>query len=96
MMAPARQVKITFAEMREQGVRGLLIYCTDFTCSHSTAISGDPRPDDVRLSDLEPRFRCTACGKRGADVRPGLAERSTTEMRAPSLPGLEPNRVFQS
>jgi hypothetical protein len=27
MMAPARPVKITFAEMREQGVRGILIYC---------------------------------------------------------------------
>jgi hypothetical protein len=26
--------------------------------------------DDVRLSDLEPRFICSACGKRGADIRP--------------------------
>jgi hypothetical protein len=33
-------------------------------------ISGDRWPDDVRLSDIEPRFACTACGKRGADVRP--------------------------
>jgi len=24
----------------------------------------------VRLSDLEDKFTCTACGKRGADVRP--------------------------
>jgi hypothetical protein len=24
----------------------------------------------VRLSDLEPRFICEACGRRGADVRP--------------------------
>ena len=92
----ARPEKITMAQMRASGVRGPLVYCNDFTCSHSLAISGDQWPDDVRLSDLEPRFRCTACGKRGADVRPGLAERSTTEMRAPSLPGLEPNRVFQS
>ena len=28
------------------------------------------KPDDARLSDLEPRFVCKACGKRGADVRP--------------------------
>jgi len=34
------------------------------------AISGDAWPDDVRLSDIEPRFVCTVCGKRGADVRP--------------------------
>jgi hypothetical protein len=26
----------------------------------------------MRLSDLEPRFICSACGKRGADVRPEL------------------------
>jgi hypothetical protein len=62
--------KITFAEMRDMGVRGVLIYCADYHCSHSIAISADPWPDDVRLSDLEPRFVCKACGKRGADVRP--------------------------
>jgi hypothetical protein len=39
-------------------------------CSHSIAISGDRWADDLRLSDLEPRFVCQACGKRGADVRP--------------------------
>jgi hypothetical protein len=32
--------------------------------------SGDRWLDDKRLSDLEPRFVCTACGKRGAEVRP--------------------------
>ena len=36
-----RPTKITFAEMREMGVRGLLVYCADYRCSHSIAISGD-------------------------------------------------------
>jgi hypothetical protein len=27
--------------MRTHGVRGLLIYCADYRCSHSIAISGD-------------------------------------------------------
>jgi hypothetical protein len=49
---------------------GLLIYCADYRCSHSIAISGDQWPDDLRPSDIEPRFVCRACGKRGADVRP--------------------------
>jgi hypothetical protein len=35
----------------EMGVRGILIYCADYRCSHSIAISGDSWPDDVRLSD---------------------------------------------
>jgi hypothetical protein len=32
--------------------------------SHSIAISADRWPDDLRLSDIEPRFVCLACGKR--------------------------------
>jgi hypothetical protein len=67
-----RQQKITLAEMRAAGVRGLLVYCSDFRCSHSIAISGDRWADDVRLSDLEPLFTCKACGTKGADVRPNF------------------------
>jgi hypothetical protein len=47
----------------------LLVYCA-YRCSHSIAISGEPWRDDLRLSDIEARFVCTACGHRGADVRP--------------------------
>jgi hypothetical protein len=65
-----RPTKISFGEMRSSGVHGLLIYCADYRCSHYLAISGDRWPDDVRLSDLEPKFVCSACGKLGADVRP--------------------------
>ena len=67
-----RQQKITFGEMRAVGVRGVLVYCSDYRCSHSTAISADQWPDDVRLSDIEPRFICQACGQRDADVRPNF------------------------
>ena len=66
----ARPQKITFGEMRSSGVRGLLIYCADFHCSHSIAISARPMARSVRLSDLEPRFVCQACGRGSADVRP--------------------------
>jgi hypothetical protein len=40
---------------------------------HSIAISGDGWADDVRLSDIEDRFICKVCGKRGADVRPDFS-----------------------
>jgi hypothetical protein len=69
-MAEGARQKITFADMRDMGVRGVLIYCSDYHCSHSIAVSAEQWPDDVRLSDIEPRFVCKACGKRGADVRP--------------------------
>ena len=45
----------TFGDMRDMGVRGLLIYCADYRCSHSIAISGDRWPDHVRLSDIDRR-----------------------------------------
>jgi hypothetical protein len=67
MPALTRQQKITF------GGRGVLVYCSDYRCSHSTAINADRWPDHVRLSDIEPRFTCQACGQRGADVRPDWA-----------------------
>ena len=51
-------------------MRGIIVYCADYRCSHSVAISGDQWADEVRLSDIEPGFVCTACGKRGTDVRP--------------------------
>jgi hypothetical protein len=65
--------KITLGEMRQSGVRGLLVYCGDHHCSHWIKLSPaecDRWPDDVRLSDLEPQLVCSACGQRGAEVRP--------------------------
>jgi hypothetical protein len=64
-----RPQKITLGEMRAMGIRGLLVYCSDYKCSHNVEISADPWPDDVRLSDLEPLFTCQACGIKGAEVR---------------------------
>ena len=34
-----REQKITFGEMREMGVRGLLVYCSDYRCGHSITMS---------------------------------------------------------
>jgi hypothetical protein len=78
--------KITFGAMRESGVRGILIYCSDYKCSHHIAVSADQWPDDVRLSDIEDRFVCRACGKRGAAMMRGLipGENHSDE------PGVEP------
>ncbi|MBR0939335.1 hypothetical protein JQ586_39045 [Bradyrhizobium jicamae] len=63
--------KITFGDMRSMGVRGVLVYCADYQCSHSMAVMAD-RWGDLRLSDIEPRLVCSACGNRGADVRPNF------------------------
>ena len=57
-MPPGGPVKITFGEMREMDVRGVLVYCSDYRCGHSVALPADRCPDDVRLSDIESRFVC--------------------------------------
>jgi hypothetical protein len=50
-----RPKKITFAEMRTAGVRWVLIYRSDYKCSHWTTTSAEQWPDD---SDIEARFTC--------------------------------------
>jgi hypothetical protein len=60
--------KFTLGET--MGIRGLLVYCSDYHCSHWIAISGDRWPDHVRLSDIEPLFVCQACGVKRAELRP--------------------------
>jgi hypothetical protein len=58
------------------GVRGLLVYCSDYRCSHLKIIAAgemDNWPDSIRLYDMEPRLVCQRCGTRDADVRPNFA-----------------------
>ena len=68
-----RERKITLGEMRESGSTRLLVYCRDYKCAHSVVVDASRWSDDVRLSDLEPRFTCQVCGHRGADVVRALA-----------------------
>jgi hypothetical protein len=63
-----RPTKITFAEMREQGVRGILICCAGLPIARIRRRSAPT--DGLMVSgcpDIEDRFTCTVCGKRGAD-----------------------------
>ena len=64
---------ITFAGLRASGVNTVLIYCRDHHCSHSTTLSADRWRGHVRLPP-QPDFVCTACGKRGAEIRPDFPE----------------------
>jgi hypothetical protein len=43
------------------GVRGVLIYCADYRCSHSIAISGDRWP--YKLSDMQHHFIGALCDR---------------------------------
>lgn len=74
--ADGRPRKITLGELRSTGVRDLLVFCADYRCSHNVRLSADyvdQWPDAIRLSELEPRFVCKACGQRGACIIGGSA-----------------------
>jgi hypothetical protein len=43
-----RPQEITLAEMRSSGVRGVLIHCSDYRCSHSIEMVADQWAADVR------------------------------------------------
>ena len=66
---PTYPQKITFGEMRASGVRDVLIYCRDYRCGHHIEINANCWADDVRLSDIEPKFFCTWCRQRGGEIR---------------------------
>jgi hypothetical protein len=70
-LSSMQRQKITLGEMRQSGGPTRLIACCgDYKCAHSVVIVAGIWADDVRLSDLEPKFTCKVCGRRGADVRP--------------------------
>jgi hypothetical protein len=47
MREVTRPQKITFGELRGQGIRGLIVYCQDYRCSQSVEISADPWPNHL-------------------------------------------------
>ena len=68
--------------MRAAGIRGLLICCNDYRCSHSIAVNADQWPDETRLSDLEKQFTCSVCGRKGAELgRISIGTRSRRDRR---------------
>ncbi|MDN4988843.1 hypothetical protein QY049_37490 [Bradyrhizobium sp. WYCCWR 13022] len=69
-----RPLKITLGDLRSTGVRDLIVFCEDYRCSHNIKLSAeyvDRWPDEIRISQLEPRFVCTACGTRGSNIVAG-------------------------
>ena len=85
-----RPQKITLGEMRASGVRGVLIYCADYKCGHWIKINADQWPDDVRLSDLDDKFICTACGLTEAKHGLRTPQPLTAQGRARTDPMAEP------
>ena len=61
-------VPMTLGNMRQHGVRSLVIACS--LCRHEAVISAEPWPDSVPVPTFGPRMVCTDCGIIDADARP--------------------------
>jgi hypothetical protein len=61
---------MTVGNMRELGVRGLMVSCLNPQCLHQERIDVRGYSDDVPVPYFGPRMVCTKCGMIGADVRP--------------------------
>jgi transposase-like protein len=71
-----RLQKITFAELRAQGVYG--VYCQDYRCSQSIKVSADPWPDH----DDEPPVQFAL-----SPARPSFSNRGAAPMPWPRPTG---------
>ena len=54
--------------------RDVLVCCRNYRCSHRLTLNADRWANHVRLSDIEQRFVCMRCGKRGVEVRPKFSQ----------------------
>jgi hypothetical protein len=63
---------MTLANMRANGVRSLLVYCT--ACPRTVIFNVDAYAEALPVPAFGPRMVCTGCGMIGADARPNWNE----------------------
>jgi len=66
---------MTLGNMRANGLRSIIVACSNFACRHEAIVNVDSLGDDVPVPSMGPRMRCQKCGQRGADARPNWNER---------------------
>ena len=59
---------MTLGNMRENGVRSLLVTCSIVTCRHEKIVNVDAYGDDLFVPSFGARMRCERCGQRGAPM----------------------------
>jgi hypothetical protein len=65
---------MTLGNMRELGVRRLLVSCLNHTCRHEVVFDVSNYPDDTEVSSFVRRMICSKCGGQNAFVRPNWKE----------------------
>src|SRR6516165_4478267 len=55
---------ITVGNLRQLGVRGLLVSCRNPQCRHEATMSVDDYADEIEVPSFAPRMVCSKCGGR--------------------------------
>jgi hypothetical protein len=83
---------MTLANMRNNHVRRLIVYCLSPYCHHSAVMEVDGYDGAVPVKSFQRRMVCTRCGAIGADVRAEL-DRSAAQAAAALTP-VDPKAKF--
>jgi hypothetical protein len=70
---------MTLGNMRELGVRGVLVSCLNHECRHQAVFSADDYADEIEVPSFRPRMKCGKCGGKNVDVRPNWNEQPSVE-----------------
>jgi hypothetical protein len=65
---------LTLGNMRQLGVRGLIISCLDPQCRHEAIFSADDYSDEIEVPSFAPRMVCSKCGGKRVNARPNWKE----------------------
>jgi hypothetical protein len=90
-----RPTKITFGEMRDMGVRGVVVDCQDYKCSHSQAISADQWP----MMSGYPRLSSSSSASSAASAAQMFGQdfgRRVTARTGQCIQPREPNILFRA
>jgi hypothetical protein len=60
---------MTLANMRQNGVRAVIARCE--ACGHAVDVNVDALAETVIVPEVGRRLRCTACGGKQINTRPG-------------------------
>ena len=70
---------MTLANMRELGVRRLLVSCLNHGCRHDALLDVSNYPAETEVPSFRLRMKCSKCGGRNVDVRPKWKEQPPSE-----------------
>jgi hypothetical protein len=70
---------LTLAGMRSHGIRSIEAWCR--ACGHHVAYNVDHLPDDLSVSVIALRLRCSMCGARKIETQPYWREMATPGTR---------------